>query len=157
MKSSEIIDLLLEAQCYAEKSHGISNILQPGIIKELIMAEILGHQLIPQKDLPDAKDESGNFYEYLASIRRVDTKANKGCSFQMDRITKNNLSRITRNNAFYFGIFKNHLEIEQIWIVETPLVLLEVERQLNKCKNNIAHANFLLKWLQANGELICSI
>lgn len=157
MNSSVIISLLLQAQAHAEKNHGISNILQPGIIKELIMAEILGHQLIPQKDFPDAKDDNGNFYEYLASIRRVDTKTNRGCSFQMDRITKNNLSRITRNNAFYFGIFKNHLEIEQIWVVETPLVLLEVERQLNKCKNNIAHVNFLLKWLQANGELICSI
>lgn len=157
MKSSEIIDLLLQAQSYAEKSHGISNILQPGIIKELIMAEILGHQLIPQKDLPDAKDESGNFYEYLASIRRVNTKTNKGCSFQMDRVTKSNLSRITRNRAFYFGIFKNHLEIEQIWIVEIPLVLSEVERQLKRCKNDIAHVNFLLKWLETNGKLIYQV
>ncbi|UNU74200.1 hypothetical protein LU293_04720 [Moraxella nasovis] len=154
MKSSEIIDLLLQAQSCAEKTHGISNILQPGIVKELIMAEILGHQLIPQKDLPDAKDESGNFYEYLASIRRVNTKTNKGCSFQMDRITKSNLSRVTRNRAFYFGIFKNHLEIEQVWIVEVPIILQEVERQLDKCKNEIAHVNFLLKWLETNGKLV---
>lgn len=154
VKSSKIIDLLLQAQYHAEKSHGISNILQPGIVKELIMAEILGHELIPQKDCSDAKDIYGNFYEYLASIRRVNTKNNKGCSFQMDRITRSNLSRITRNHAFYFGIFKNHLEIEQIWIVKIPLILSEVERQLSKCKNDIAHINFLLKWLETNGELV---
>lgn len=33
------------------------------------MAEILGHT---QKDLPDAKDNNNNNYEYLASINRFD-------------------------------------------------------------------------------------
>ena len=108
------------------------------------MAEILGHGLVPQKDLPDAQDSEGGFYEYLASIRRVNVKANKGCSFQMDRVTRKNLTRVTRNKAFYFGIFKSHLEIEQIWRVEIPVVLEEVQRQLDNCRNEIAHVNFLL-------------
>lgn len=96
----------------------------------------------------------GGYYEYLASIRRVNVKTNRGCSFQMDRVTSDNLKRVTRNEAFYFGIFKTHLEIEQVWRVEIPVVLTEVKRQLNNCKNNIAHINFLLKWLEANGSLV---
>lgn len=154
MSASEIMDLLKQTQAVAEEKFGITNILQPGVIKELIMAEILGHGLVPQKDLPDAQDSEGGFYEYLASIRRVNVKTNKGCSFQMDRVTRKNLTRVTRNKAFYFGIFKSHLEIEQIWRVEIPVVLEEVQRQLDNCKNEIAHVNFLLKWLEANGSLI---
>lgn len=154
MSSSEIINYLTIVQELADRKFGIKNILQPGIIKELIMAEILGHQLVPQKDLPDAKDSEGNFYEYLASIRRVNTKNNRGCSFQMDRVIPNNLTRVTRNKSFYFGIFKNHLEIEEIWRVDIPKVLSEVKRQLENCRNDIAHINFLLKWLQDNGIIV---
>jgi hypothetical protein len=54
MSASEIMDLLKQTQAVAEEKFGITNILQPGVIKELIMAEILGHGLVPQKDLPDA-------------------------------------------------------------------------------------------------------
>ncbi|MGA6828581.1 hypothetical protein ACO9S2_13330 [Nitrospira sp. NS4] len=151
MPASELFDLLKEAQRIALEKHGVPNILQPGVIKELMMAEILGHDLIPQKDSADAQDKSGNTYEYLASIRRIKVSTNKGCSFQMDRITSNNLNRVTRNKAFYFGIFKDHLEVDEIWKVEVPVVLAEVKRQLEKCKNEIAHVNFLLKWLEENG------
>lgn len=154
MSSSEIIELLKRTQEIAKEKYGITNILQPGVIKEMIMAEILGHGLVPQKDLPDAQDKHGNFYEYLASIRRINVKTNKGCSFQMDRVTPTNLSRVTRNSAFYFGIFKTHLEIEEVWRVEIPIVLTEVQRQLQNCKNDIAHVNFLLKWLEKSGTLI---
>ena len=154
MSSSEITDLLIRAQKLADQEHGISNILQPGIIKELIMAEVLGHTLVPQKDLPDARDEFGNFFEYLTSIRRLNVKTNKDCSFQIDRVTGNNLSRVTRNKAFYFGIFRNHLEIDEVWEVKTTTVLAEVKRQIGSCKNTIAHVNFLLNWLKTNGYKI---
>lgn len=154
MSTSELFGLLKEAQRIAFEKHGVPNILQPGIIKELMMAEILGHDLIPQKDAADAKDKTGNTYEYLASIRRVGVVTNKGCSFQMDRITTSNLHRVTRNRAFYFGVFKDHLEVEEIWKVEIPIVLAEVERQLDKCKNDIAHVNFLLKWLEGHGTKV---
>jgi hypothetical protein len=156
MSKSKILQYLRASQELATADFGIENILQPGIIKEMIMADILEHELIPQKDSADAKDENGT-YEYLASIRRVNVKINKGCSFQMDRVTKYNLQRVTRNKFFYFGIFKNHLEIEQIWKVETPIVLNEVTRQLDKCKNEIAHINFLLGWVEKNGQLVFKI
>src|SRR3989344_4866422 len=107
---SEIISLLKKAQKVATNI-GINNILQPGIIKELIIAEILGHTIIPQKDLPDARDKKNNYYEYLSSINRKNVKTNKGSSFQIDRVTKNNLKRITRNAAFYFAFFEDHLNV----------------------------------------------
>ena len=84
MASSELLDLLKQAQKIALEKHGIRNILQPGVIKELMMAGILERDLIPDKDRADAKDNAGNTYEYLASIRRMNVRTNHGCSFQMD-------------------------------------------------------------------------
>ena len=118
------------------------------------MAEVLWHELVTQKDSTDARDSSGNTFEYLASIMRVNVKTNKGCSFQMDRMTRNNLHRVTRNTAFYFGVFSDHLVLAKIWKVEILVVLAEVERQLDRCKNDIAHVNFLLRWLEDQGERV---
>lgn len=154
MNEESLIELLQHAQQIALEKHGVPNILQPGAIKELIMAEVLGHELIPQKDSADAQDSQGNTFEYLASIKRVKVKTNKGCSFQMDRMTRNNLHRVTRNSAFYFGIFSDHLTLAEVWKVEISVVLAEVDRQLDRCKNDIAHVNFLLRWLEKNGERV---
>ena len=118
------------------------------------MAEVLWHELVTQKNSADARDSSGNTFEYLASIKRVNVKTNKGCSFQMDRMTRNNLHRVTRNTAFYFGVFSDHLVLAKIWKVEILVVLAEVERQLDRCKNDIAHVNFLLRWLEDQGERV---
>ena len=73
-----------------------------------------------KKGAADAKDKQGGTYEYLASIKRVNVASNRGCSFQLDRVTPKNLRRVTRNQAFFFGIFKDHLEVEEIWRVESP-------------------------------------
>ena len=154
MNEESLMELLQHAQGIALEKHGVSNILQPGVIKELVMAEVLGHELLPQKDSADAEDPRGNTFEYLASIKRIDVKRNRGCSFQMDRMTRENLHRVTRNSAFYFGVFSDHLTLAEIWRVEIPVVLAEVERQLDRCKNDIAHVNFLLRWLEASGEQV---
>jgi|SRR3989338_514482 len=149
--ASEIIILLRKVQEMAEKELKIRNVLQPGIIKELIIADILGHEIIPDKRLPDAKDSKGNLFEYLSSINRGNAKTNKGSSFQIDRITCNNLSRIKRNKVFYFAFFADHLTIEEIYEVKTAKVLEEVVRQLHACKNEIAHVNFLTRLVKENG------
>lgn len=149
--TSKIIKLIRKAQEIADKKLKIKNVLQPGIIKELIIADILRHTIIPDKRLPDAKDNKGYFFEYLSSINRKNVKTNIGSSFQIDRITKNNLNRIKRNKAFYFAFFANHLTVEYIYKVETEKVLKQVVRQLNSCKNEIAHVNLLTKWVKENG------
>jgi len=43
---AEILNCLKRAQETAKKEYNIENILQPGIIKELIIARILGHEII---------------------------------------------------------------------------------------------------------------
>jgi hypothetical protein len=144
---------LLEAQKIARTKLNINNILQPGIVKELMMARILGHRLVRKKRDPDAVDAESNYYEYLCSVIRK-TKDNRGSSFQIDRVTLRNLNRITRNKCFYFGFFRDHLNIEEIWRVETSTVLKEVTRQLKSCKNPIAHVNFLTRWVHSVGKRV---
>ena len=107
MTLEQIIENLKKAQEIASEKFGMNNILQPGIIKELIIANILGHEVITDKDNADAKDKSGNIFEYLTSIHRPKGDPNAGCKFQIDRILSESSSRILRNEGFYFGIFKD--------------------------------------------------
>ena len=118
-ETQKLLALLREAQSLAEAHFGVSNILQPGIIKEIMMAGVLGHKVVANKGLHDAEDLQGRKYEYLASINRRNVRTNRGASFQIDRITEDNLTRVTRNAAFYFGFFEDHLNLEKIIRVET--------------------------------------
>ncbi len=94
------------------------------------MAEVLWHELVTQKDSADARDSSGNTFEYLASIKRVNVKTNKDRSFQMDRMTRNNLHRVTRNTAFYFGVFSDHLVLAKSGRLRSLLCLLRLRDSL---------------------------
>jgi hypothetical protein len=62
----QIIQLVVQAQKLSLKI-GIPNILQPGLVKEMIIAEILGHELIHSKRDADARDPNDPKvkYEYL--------------------------------------------------------------------------------------------
>lgn len=62
-----IIDLVIQAAKLA-KSVGIQNLLQPGLVKEMIIADILEHELITSKRDADARnpDDSSIVYEYLS-------------------------------------------------------------------------------------------
>ena len=53
----KIIHLVIQAQELALKI-GIPNILQPGLVKEMIISEILGHDLIHSKRDADACDNN---------------------------------------------------------------------------------------------------
>lgn len=63
----QIIQLVVQAQKLALQI-GIPNILQPGLVKEMIIAEILGHELIHSKRDADACDPNNPSvkYEYLS-------------------------------------------------------------------------------------------
>ena len=54
---SKIIELIIRAQELAT-SIGIPNILQPGLVKEMIISETLGHKLIASKRDADAHDKN---------------------------------------------------------------------------------------------------
>jgi len=101
----QIVSLVKKAQELAS-AIGIPNILQPGLVKEMVIADMLGHQLIFSKRDADACDiENPNVkYEYLSCF--------EGGSGQLDRIFKEplelreqSLRRIRRNSKIYFAIF----------------------------------------------------
>ena len=100
----------------------------------MILADRLGHEVIPDKDKADARDSAGNLYEYLCSLITSN-------NFQIDRVTEDNLHRITRNKAFYFAFFSDPVTIQVIYEVSTDTVLEEAERQLAKSRNSISHMN----------------
>lgn len=101
----KILELVIKAQELA-RSIGISNLLQPGLVKEMIIADLLRHDLITSKrdaDVYDPNDPSIK-YEYFSY--------KEGGSGQLDRMFKEppdkraeSLVRITRNAEVYFAVF----------------------------------------------------
>ena len=146
-----------EAQQIASQ-HGWNNIIQPGLVKEMIIADILGHQVHKTKHEPDAF-EYGNpeiGYEYLTCNN------NKG-SFQIDRFFKSppakkasSMARITRNKAIYCVIFdaKNSLDVLEIIEIDIDSFVIEVERQLSESSNDISHIGVPIKWARNNGKVV---
>jgi hypothetical protein len=152
----KIVSLIVEAQDIAKRS-GYNNILQPGFIKEMIVANILGHQVHKTKHEPDAydKQDSSICYEYLSCFE-------KG-SFQFDRMFKNpvekrskSLQRITRNSKIYCAVFEKEspLNVLEIYELEPEVVAKEAERQLDSSSNDISHVGFSIKWVTINGEKV---
>lgn len=101
---SQIILLIRKAQKLALKI-GIFNILQPGLVKEMIIAEILGHEIIISKRDADArvKNNPDIKFEYLSCY--------EGGTGQLDRMFKEpadkreeSLFRIKRNKKIYFDV-----------------------------------------------------
>jgi hypothetical protein len=151
-----IIELVLEAAELA-RSIGIPNLLQPGLIKELIIADILGHHPITSKRDADACDPSDPsiLYEYLS--------CKEGGSGQLDRMFKaplvkreESLLRITRNKRIYFAVFyaDNQTKVKAIYELEPEVVLKETERQLDKSSNDISHVGFAEPWVKKNGRIV---
>ncbi|PIU83982.1 MAG: hypothetical protein COS68_01180, partial [Elusimicrobia bacterium CG06_land_8_20_14_3_00_38_11] len=134
---SQIIALIRKAQDLALKI-GIFNILQPGLVKEMIIAGILGHEIIASKRDADACDKNNpNIkFEYLSCY--------EGGSGQLDRMFKaptekreESLFRIKRNKKVYFAIFykQDPLKVKIIYEIEPNVVIEETERQLDRSKN----------------------
>ena len=152
----KIVSLITEAQELA-KTLGYNNILQPGFIKEMIVANILGHQVHKTKHEPDAwdKNDSNIKYEYLSCF--------EDGSFQFDRVFKTppekrlkSLERITRNHKIYCAVFNKEfpLEVISIFEIEPSVVVKEAERQLDRSSNEISHVGFNVKWVINNGKKV---
>ena len=104
----QIISLARAAQELAS-SIGIPNLFQPGLVKEMIIADLLDHQVITSKRDADACDPNDPSikYEYLSSCK-------EGGSGQLDRMfreppikRRESLERIARNKKIYFGVATN--------------------------------------------------
>jgi hypothetical protein len=148
-----MLNHLNEAQKIAKSDFGVKNISQPGVLREIIIAYKLGHNIDTAKHGPDATDTNENKYEYLSCL--------DGGSFQMDRMFKEpknmriqSLKRIKRNTCFYFVIFNknNPLNIKEIYKVSTKDALKEAKRQLDISRNKISHISFGKKWTKKSGK-----
>lgn len=151
-----VIQLIMEAQELAA-GLGIPNILQPGLVKEMILADLLGHELIYSKRDADACDPSDNTikYEYLSCY--------EGGAGQMDRMFKephekrqSSLQRILRNRKVFLAIFfkKSPLKVKIIYELDPAVVAAEAERQLDKSINVISHIAFTERWASVHGRKI---
>ena len=116
----------------------------------MVVADILGHSLIPDKREPDAKDSNGYFYEYLTCM--------PDGTFQIDRVTQSNLYRITRNHKIYCATFsdKEPLTVVDIYEIEPSVLLKEAIRQLEASKNVISHIGVSKRWVIEHGTLVYS-
>jgi len=136
---------------------GINNLLQPGLVKEMIIADILDHKLIISKRNADAHDPDDPtiLYEYLS--------CKEGGSGQLDRMFKNppekreeSLDRIWRNNKIYLAVFysSDQIKVKEIFELEPETVAAETERKLNRSQNNISHVGFSVRWARENGKIV---
>ena len=153
-----IVGLVRQAAELA-RSIGIPNLLQPGLVKEMIVADILGHKLITTKRDADACDphDPTILYEYLS--------CKEGGTGQLDRMFKeplekrnDSLQRIRRNRQIYFAVFReeNQTEVRVIYELDPHVVLRETERQLDASRNVISHVGFSEAWVRQNGKIVFS-
>jgi len=152
----KIIALVLKAAELA-RSIGISNLLQPGLVKEMIIADLLGHELIHSKRDADAHavGNAHEKYEYLS--------CKEGGTGQLDRMFKEppdkraeSLKRITRNRKVYFAVFyaANQTKCKVIYELTPDLVVQEAERQLDRSRNAISHVGFSEEWARRSGRAV---
>ncbi|GHT67650.1 hypothetical protein FACS189452_05760 [Bacteroidia bacterium] len=154
----KIIALVVQAQELASKI-GIPNVLQPGLVKEMMIADILGHSLIHSKRNADACDPNDPSiqYEYLSCY--------EGGSGQLDRMFKapkdkreESLQRIWRNQKIYLAIFykEKPLQVKVIYEITPEVLAVETERQLDRSGNDISHVGFAENWARENSKIVYS-
>ena len=148
-----IIGLVIQTANLA-KSVGIQNLLQPGLVKEMIVADVLGHRLITSKRDADACDpeDPSILYEYLS--------CKEGGTGQLDRMFKEpegkrreSLNQIRRNHKVYYAIFykNNQTKVKVIYEIDPAVMVKEAERQLNASRNAISHVGFSERWASNKG------
>lgn len=150
----EIIKLVVRASELA-RTIGIDNLLQPGLVKEMIIADILGHELITSKQNADAHDPDDPtiLYEYLS--------CKEGGTGQLDRVfsderRERSLNRIWRNDKIYLAVFysSDQMKVKVIFEIEPEVAVAKAELQLNHSQNEISHIGFSEKWARENGKIV---
>ena len=151
-----IVGFVLQAAELA-RTVGIQNILQPGLVKEMIMADHLGHKVITTKRDADACDpvDPTVLYEYLS--------CKEGGTGQLDRMfkepvekRKESLNRIWHNKKVYYAVFyeNDQTRTKVIYEIEPETLVKETERQLDASRNAISHVGFTETWVKRNGKIV---
>ena len=155
---SQIIRLVKQAFSLA-KTAGIENLLQPGLVKEMIIAEILGHELIVSKRDADARhpDRPDTLYEYLTCKERGSGQLDRMFSRPQDK-REQSLQRIRRNSKIYLAIFyaENQIKVKTIYELDPNVVEQETVRRLDRSSNAISHIGFSERWAKENGRVVYS-
>ena len=136
---------------------GIADLLQPGLVREMIVADILGHDLIHSKQDADAHaaDDPDEKYEYLS--------CKEGGTGQLDRMFREpadkraaSLERITRNEKIYYAVFyaDDRTRCKIIYELEPGVVAAEAGRRLDRSANVISHVSFSESWVRKNGAVV---
>ena len=111
-----------------------------------MVAEILDHDCHKTKHGADAYSKDGTEkYEYLS--------CKEGGSFQLDRIHKDNLHRVERNDAIYFALFckVDGITCKEIWKCLTDIFLEEVKDRINSARTTTSnHVSISYNWVQSN-------
>ncbi len=156
--SSESLKALLDHVAQAQAigaTLGLPNILQPGLLKELVIANHLGHSVISTKHDADACDPAdlNRLFEYLSCMQ--------GGSFQMDRMfsrppekRERSLERLRRNAFIYCAIFDKSAPLTLLELYEVDVDVAVAERQLDASSNDISHLAFGRKWARTNGRQV---
>jgi len=136
------------------KLQGIKNVFQPGMARELLIAEALGHTVHSPKHGHDAVTAEGEVCEYLTAY--------SGSQIQLDRMFKTpeekrqkSLLRISRYDRIYAVFFKRDtLVIDSIFLLDPATVLSEAIRLLDGSKNDISHIAFSTTFILSVGQSV---
>lgn len=159
-KVARILELAeeLEGEC---SELGI-NAFQPGAMKELKMASLLGHDWIQGKKDADAcsREDHSKLYEYLSGTEHGQGQIDrmfKDLDTQHDKYLES-MHRIDRNDAFYLAYTNKDtskpLDILRIYKVDPMYIKEEADRQLHASNNSISHVSFNEKFAAGHGCLV---
>lgn len=156
---NEACNYLELAQEYDRKV-GINDLSKIGIVRELMMSNILGHYLIEGKHIHDAEDEEGNKIEYLSKKDNNNSYC-FDCMFSRPQEFKDkSLERITRNDRIYCASFSGIICTEIYCVDDVNVIKDFVDQNLTKrdkngqSKNNEHTVSIPNKIIKEYGRLV---
>jgi hypothetical protein len=134
---------------------GQYNPLQPGFIKEVVLAQILEHDVVIDKHSGDGA-KGDKMYEYLSCMigAKNPTFAFDGMKTTNTEELDRSMKRISRNDGIYFGVFEG-LDAIEVYYSDTKSIFDKVKTNLlnrvaKGSKNNEHTINISLKWVRDN-------
>lgn len=143
--ANRFVQSLRTAQEIAKRSHGVDDITLKGRIREILIAEILGHKIIVDSMLSDARDSKGD-YEYLTSLEG---------NFQMTHMTEENShNKVFRNEAIYCAQFEDPVTISEIWKIDPKVYMKKMKKRRPWPKDTQNNFTITLDWVKKVGTKV---
>jgi hypothetical protein len=133
---------------------GYKNILQPGLIKEILIADTLGHRSLPSKQGANAS-AGEDLFEYVTCAGNNGTFQWAVMYADPPEKKERSLDRIRRIAAVFCAVFDedNPVGLIRIFRVATSDVLSEVSRQLDRGKSPTT-VHLRMGWVREFGRLV---